>query len=193
MKILRGFIDEFFEYLEQISSEISYSLDSLLFWRGQVSFFNVELPLYSAAVYFSAIYVIERPRLIPSYFFFCCGWILLAISGNRSDYPAPLYRSKSFLYYMSKMLLPSNLQKYRNGENIGRFEGLNKAEEMKKKKLDRKEANKKFRAQIAHVRREMQLFLASLSDLSLHTSEDGFKYNPLSRLLPIQLLLKGKI
>ena len=192
MKVLRGFIDEFFEYLEQISSEINYSFDSLFFWRGQVSILNVDLPLYSAATYFSAIYVIETPHLIPSYFFLCCACIFLMILGNRSNYPAPLYRSKSFFYHLNSFL-PSGMQKTMNGENIHAAEGYEKAEEMKQKKLRRMEANKKFRTQIANIRREMQLFLVSLSDLSLHTNEAGVKYNPLSRLLPIQLLLKGKI
>lgn len=85
------------------------------------------------------------------------------------------------------------MQKALNGEDIDAAEGYDKAEEMKQKKLKRMEANKQFRTQIANIRREMQLFLVSLSDLSLHTNEDGVKYNPMSRLLPIQLLLKGKI
>ncbi len=191
MKVLRGLIDEFFGYLEQISSEINYSIDSLFFWRGQVTIFTKELPLYSATAYLSSIYVVERPQLIPSYLFFCCAWVLLIILGNRSNFPAPLYRSKSFMYYM-KIFLPSTVKLRVEGETISASEGFEKVEEMRLKRIKRVEANKKFKEQINRVKRQMQQFLASLSDLSLHTNEDGVKYNPLSRLLPIQLLLKGK-
>ncbi len=190
MKILRGYIDEVLEYIEQFSYEMNYAIDSLFFWRGQVSVGKAEVPLHSAIVYFSAIYVVERPYLLPSYFFFCCAWILLIILHKRSHRPSPLYRSKSLFYHLS-YLFPE-IKSNEEGQSISRGEGYHEEEEIKRKKKERMEANKRLKVRIAAVRREMQEFLQALSDLSLHTSEGGVNYNPLSRLLPIQLLLKGK-
>ena len=190
MKVLRAYIDEFLEYIEQSAHEIQYALDSLLFWRGQVSLGHIEIPLYSIITYFSMIYVIERPRLLPSYLFFCCAWILLTILQKRSNYPSPLYRSKSFFYHLNSFF-PLTYKNH-TGAKIDAGEGSEEEERMKRRKKEQMEANQQLKTRIAEIRREMQKFLAALSDLTLHTSEVRVSINPLSRLLPIQLLLKGE-
>ena len=192
MKILRSYCDELLEYIEQLSYELSYALDSLLFWRGQVSVFNHELPLYSLIVYISAIYVTERPRLLPSYFFFCVAWVLLAVSNRRSNFPAPIHRSKSFLYHFNSFF-PQSGQNKLSGLNIKAGEGYAEMKAMEEKRKNDLEANKELKKRIAQVRREMQQILDVLSTLNLDTTEGGVTYNPLSRLLPIQLLLKGEL
>ncbi len=191
MKVIRGYIDELLEYIEQISDELNYSIDSLFFWRGQVWIGKHRIPLYSALAYITSIYVTERPHLFPSYFFFCCAWILLIISTKRSNYPAPIHRSKSYLHHLS-CFLPKSLQRACPGVEINASEGQVEVEVMRRRKKKRMENNQRLKSQIAHVRREMQKILAALSDWSMDTNDNGVNYNPLSKLLPIQLLLRGK-
>lgn len=191
LKILRSYIDELLEYLELLSDEVSYACDSLLFWRGQVTIWNVRLPLYSATVYLSAIYVTEHPQLFLSYLFFCCALILLIISSKRSNYPAPMYQSKSFFYYV-RSVFPFFRQETRVGVNIDAYEGHLEEQSMIRRKKKRMKENQRLKNQIAHVRGEMQKIVAALTDLSIHTSEVGANINPLSKLLPVQLLLRGK-
>lgn len=101
-----------------------------------------------------------------------------------------MYRSKSFLYHL-RSLLPRPLRKTNDGEEIDAFEGHLEEQIMKRIKKKRMEKNQRLKSQIAHVRNEMQKILVALTDLSMDTSEGGVNYNPLSRLLPVQLVLRG--
>jgi hypothetical protein len=171
--------------------EINSALDSVLFWRGQVTFFGkISLPLHSSIVFCSAVYVLEYPRSAPSFLFFSIAYCMLIQMNRRKNEPSPWFRCKPFTTCITTALL--RFEDNTHGTNIDSGDGIHekiKNEENKKKKI---EEDKRLQENIAAVRRELQQILSSLGDLSLHTNEDGASLNPLKRLLPVQLLLKGK-
>lgn len=137
------------------------------------------------------LYFTCEARLIPSYICFCLASIFLLILNTRSSCPSPLYRTKSFMFHLKSLLLPSSQTQQEDDQTINPHEGIQEIQVRNLKKKKMIEANKRLKNRIAHVRREMQQILAALSDLSLDTSENS-GYNPLSRLLPVQLILRGK-
>jgi len=191
MKVLRSYIDEILEYLEIWSFEFHGAIKSLIFWRGQVRFFNLHLPLHSLFAYLSAIYVIERPQLIPAYIFFCAAWCMLALMSRRSKHPSPWLQTKSFSHHLRKStpLIQSIKSK---GVKIVPGEGYTTMKEMEEERKRVMEEDKMLQSKIATVRSELQHILAAISEVDLVTNENGGGLNPLKKLLPVQLLLRGK-
>ena len=191
MKVLKSLVDEVLEYIQMGTYEISSGLGSLLFWRGQVKVFgNIHLPLHSLVAFCSAVYVIDHPHSVPSFIFFSIAYYMLVQMNHRKNDPSPWYRCKTFNKWFPTAFLPF----YNNsdGININAGDGIRERLEIEKEKLRRIEEDKLLQEKIAAVRSELQQILSSLGDFSLHTSDDGVSLNPLKRLLPIQLILKGK-
>jgi hypothetical protein len=191
MKILRSYIDEFMEYIEMTTFEITLALHSLIFWKGQVQIFGFSIPLYSALVFLSAIYVIENLHLIPAYFFFFLGSCMYLQMNRRSNNPSPWHRSHSFWYHMMQ-ILPLFSVFPKQGITIEMGEGYDEMIEQEKERQKILEEDKILQAKISSVRQELNSILSALSDFSLQTTEMANAFNPLSKLLPVQLLL-GKI
>lgn len=191
MKILRSYIDEFMEYLEMCTFEITLALNSLLFWKGQVQILGCSIPLYSALVFLSAIYVIENVHLIPAYFFLILGSCMYLQMNRRSRNPSPWHRSHSFWFHLTR-ILPFFSWTQKQGITIEKGEGYDEMLEREKQRQKTLEEDKLLQAKISSVRQELNSILAALSDFSLQTTEMANAFNPLSKLLPLQLLL-GKI
>ena len=191
MKVLKSLVDELLEYIQMGTYEVNSSLDSVLFWRGQVHFFgNISLPIHSLIVFCSAVYVVEFPRSAPSFLFFSIAYCMLVQMSRRKNDPSPWFRCKSFMTCIATLLLPFIDNNHGTTIEVGDgFHEKIKGEENKRKKI---EEDKRLQENIAAVRRELQQILSSFGDFSLQTNEDGASLNPLKRLLPIQLLLKGK-
>lgn len=186
MKVLRSYIDEFLRSLEVCSFELSRGLHSLILWKGQVKVFNVHLPLHSFLAFVTASYVIERPHLIPAYFSFCAAWCLGILMVRQRNHPSPWHKARSI------DPIPFVPRKTPFGETIDSGQGY---EEMKRMEEERKrvmEEDKLLQSKIATLRRELQQFLATISDVNLVTSENRGGLNPLRKLLPVQLVMKGK-
>jgi hypothetical protein len=191
MKVLRSYIDEILEYLEICSFEFHGAVKSLIFWRGQVQFFNLHLPLHSLFAYLSAMYVIERPQLIPAYIFFCAAWCMLILMSRSSKHPSPWLQTKSFSHHLRKLtpLIPSAKSE---GVKIVPGEGYTTMKGMEEERKRVREEDKMLQSKIASVRSELQQILAAISQVDLVTNENGGGLNPLRKLLPVQLLLRGK-
>jgi len=62
---------------------------TLLLWRGhfelKVSGKTYMLPIHSLTAFLFAIYLVERPQLMPSFFFASIAWMLLAVIGWKSN------------------------------------------------------------------------------------------------------------
>eukprot|EP00555_Chaetoceros_dichaeta_P001410 CAMPEP_0198276946 /NCGR_PEP_ID=MMETSP1447-20131203/65586_1 /TAXON_ID=420782 /ORGANISM="Chaetoceros dichaeta, Strain CCMP1751" /LENGTH=783 /DNA_ID=CAMNT_0043971933 /DNA_START=345 /DNA_END=2693 /DNA_ORIENTATION=- len=57
---------------------------------------TVPLPIDSFVVFICSIALVENPALLPSYFFFFCGWALITVLNWRRNHPNPWYRTLSF-------------------------------------------------------------------------------------------------
>jgi len=189
MQILKSYIDEFLEYVELWSFEINWGIQSLFFWRGQVRVGKLNLPLHSLLAFVSATYVIERPHLIPAWIFFCAAWCMLILMSRRSNHPSPWYRSRSFFFYL-RCFLPFLPAADSRGVHIDAGEGVKEQREMEEKRKKTMEEDKMLQSKIATVRRELQQMLAAVNQVNLVTSERN-GLHPLSRLLPVQLILRG--
>jgi len=191
MKVLRSYIDEFLGSLEVCSFELSRGLNSLIFWKGQVQICNRKLPVHSLLAFVSASYVIERPHLIPAYICFCAAWCLMILMSRQSNHPSPWHKSRSFTAHIADQV-PFLATKSEHGVSIERDQGYDEMMEMETERKRIMEEDKLLQSKIATIRRELQQILATLSDVNLVTSENRGGLNPLRKLLPVQLILRGK-
>ena len=111
---------------------------------------------------------------------------------RRRNHPCPWYRSMSYLDY-AKFFLPFLISKEPKGVTIRVGEGFEEKERMEADRKKQMEEDKLLQEKIARVRRELNEILVTISDASLKASEDRAikSFNPLSKLLPIQLILRG--
>ncbi len=191
MKVLKSYIDEILEYIERASFEIQLGINSFIFWRGQVKVWKFNVPLHSMVAFGSATYIIERPHLLPAYFFFCIAWIMIVLMLRRRGHPSPWYRSKSFFHHL-RSFTPFLRSPRTKGVSIERYEGFKAKVEMEELRKKTIEEDKMLQSRIAAFRTELQEMLSALSEIHLDTTPEGRRFNPLSRLLPLQLLLRGE-
>jgi hypothetical protein len=64
--------------------------------------------------------------------------------------------------------------------------------EMEQERKRIMEEDKLLQSKIATLRRELQQFLVTIGDVNLVTSENRGGLNPLRKLLPVQLFMRGK-
>lgn len=185
MKVLRSYIDELFEYMEfAIYSSKDFIL-SLIFWRGQVYVGSLHLPLHSVVAFLSSVYAIETPRLLPSFFLFSISYCMLILMVQKQSHPSPWYRCKPFGYSLFRFLNLSLKTSIQPGE------GAEQSEALKVSWKEKIEHEKEMQSEISRLRSEIQKVLVGMGKkISIQTREEGDSLNPLTRLLPIQLLLK---
>lgn len=104
MKLFRSHINELLTAKRTLTYVIGDSLHSLIFWRGQVKVGNTWLPLHSAIVFSFSVHAVEKPQLLPSFFFFACGWIMISSMCQRESHPSPWHRGHSFYHYWNILL-----------------------------------------------------------------------------------------
>jgi len=192
MKILRSYVDEILENIEFASFELKMGLKSLIFWQGQVRFGRVNLPLHSFLAFVSATYVIEQPHLIPAYIFFCAAWCMLFLMCRQNRDPYPWSQTGSFSHHL-KSFVPYLPTERSHGESIYEGQGFKEKQEQDEERKKIMEEDKMLHSKIARVRRELEQILAAVSEVNLDTYEGVGGLNPLSRLLPVQLILRGAL
>ena len=185
-----SYIDEIMEYIELGSFEVTSGIQSLILWRAQVYIWRLGIPLHSLLAFVSATYVVERPHLVPSYLCFCLAWFMLVNMNRRKNHPCPWYQSRAFRDYL-KLFLPFYESIEPKGVTIEPGEGFEEKERMEARRKQQMEDDKLLQAKIAKVREELNEILVSVSDSNLQT-ENQSAFNPLSKLLPVQLVLRGR-
>ncbi len=190
MKILKSYIDEILENMEAFTFEMRVGMESLIFWRGQLKVGIFNFPIHSIIAFTSATYVVERPHLLPAYFFFCIAWMMIILMLRKRFHPSPWHRSNSFFYHL-KSFLPFASSCRRKGVTIDPFQGYQAKVEMDEWRKNKIADDKLLQSKIAKVREELQQMLSALSEINLDTHERTGGINPLSRLLPVQLILRG--
>jgi len=103
MRLFRSHINEIMTQKRYMSYAISDAMRSLIYWRGQVKFGNVWLPLHSAIVFYFSIHVVEKPHLLPSFILFGCAWIMIANMLQSVSHPNPWHRGHSFAHYLNTL------------------------------------------------------------------------------------------
>jgi len=192
MKILKSYIDEILENMEAFTFESRVGMESLIFWRGQLKVGIFNIPIHSIIAFTSATYVIERPHLLPAYFFFWIAWMMIILMSRKRFHPSPWHRSNSFFHHL-KSILPFASSSRRKGVTIDPYQGHKAKVEMDEWRKNKIVDDKLLQSKITKVREELQQMLSALSEINLDTHERTGGLNPLSRLLPVQLILRDII
>jgi hypothetical protein len=186
LKVARSYVNEIFEYKRHISYAISDSICSLIFWRGQVEFFSIRLPLHSILFFLVTSTLVERPYLLPSFLILSIPWIMIANGRLRRQHPSPWYRCPTFFNYLDVLLYGSSkLSVHKIIANEGLEESL--AYELSWRQREQDDMKK------AEKRAEMQQELMSVGDESIHTAvAAGIPIDLLERLGRYQGYIGGK-
>ena len=104
MSVFRSLINEIMTVKRDTAYVMSDAMKSLIFWRGQVRVGHVWLPLHSMLAFYLSTIVIEKPRLLPSFFLFGFAWIMIANMLNKQAHPSPWRRGHSFTEYLAVLL-----------------------------------------------------------------------------------------
>lgn len=149
------------------------------------------MPLHSVLAFVSATYVIERPPLFPAYFFFCVAWVMSVLMIRQNRNPSPWFRKKAFSHHLYEFvpLRPGGID---NGRTIEAHEGFEENKKLNEERKQLMEDDKMLQSKIAALRRELQQIFESVSDVSLDTYDNVGSLNLMSKLLPIQLILRGE-
>ncbi len=192
IQLLRSYVNEMIQLKRLLFYAVGDAAKSLVMWKGQVKLFGKDLPLHSACAFLSAMYVIERPHLLPGYFFISIAWIMLASMLCRTQHPSPWQKVPSFYHYLH-ILIKGEAPKKRT--TILTMENHKEAEEF--------EANWEHRIKTdldaSWKAWELQLEMDRIGNEDLNTEETKTLTDPLAialenlkpRLFPIQKRLRG--
>jgi len=126
MRLFRSHIHEILTQKRNIARLVKDALYSLVFWKGQVN----GLPIHSAVAFGWGVHVVENPRLLPSAFFFLCGWVMISNMFRRRNHPNPWQRGPSFgdywnvLVHGRSMRVPKEIRPYENEAEARKYEKL---------------------------------------------------------------------
>jgi len=102
LNLLKSEANEMMDMYQSARYATFESLESLIFWRGQVGLAGeAKVPLYSLIAYVFCAYVVERPYLLPSLFFWCTFFVMVASYGHRTHHPSPWHRCRNITDFAS--------------------------------------------------------------------------------------------
>ena len=103
----------------------------LMLWRGtfQIAVFGrtIKLPVHSLSAFMSAIWMVERPQMIPSFSFAMLAWVLLATMDYRRALPDVWSRCKPYREYLETLVFgqssapPASIKSRENYEEAQAF------------------------------------------------------------------------
>jgi len=179
------YIDELTAY-KYATYYLQDALEALILWRGhtKVSIFGKEfkLPMHSLNAFLVCVLLVERPQLVPSFFFASIGWLMLAVMGFRRNSPDPWIRCRSFLELLQVLILgkplldPRPIEAFENEEEARKF-----VEEFEERVKKAEEEAAKIAEEAAKLEEEREKELAELGDLDTDISSGksgGRSINP---------------
>jgi C2 domain len=176
LTVTRSYINEIFEYKSHLSYAIRDSLESLMFWRGQVEVFSVLLPIHSMIFFFSTSTLVERPCLFPAFAILSVAWLMIANGRRRHQHPSPWCRCHTFLHYLGILI---NGKSSISFQKIKAYEGRDEAISCEEAWKKREEEDTKRAEKRADLERELQ----EHGDENIHTQvQMGIPLDLLERL-----------
>ena len=143
LQLFWSLLDEILSKRQHLGYIISDTFYSLIFWRDQVA----GIPLHSAVVFYASVNVIERPHLLPSYFLFLSGWVMLVSLLQRNSHPNPWRRGHSLLHYWNILIHGKSLDDVR--KEIRPMEGYKDAVKYERRWMERmNEDNRQYAKQV---------------------------------------------
>jgi len=182
INLLKSQANEMMELLQDVQYVVVDATKSLIFWRGQVMLGKADFPLYSLLAYIFCAYVVERPHLLPSLFFWFLFFVMSASYGHRRHHPSPWYRSKPISDYLSiiaKGKATPTVMSIQAGQGVKEIAAL---EEAWKSRIE-------LDAMAASKRSEMQEKVTAVEEAVDNKKGAGPsvpQMDPLALLLPLQ-------
>lgn len=203
---VKSHCDELYSYLV-IYYYMEDAFTRLLLWRGgkevfipvpdiaakPIKWISVRFPVSSLIAFLSLINLIEKPDLIPSFFFASIGWLLVETAGWRREHPRPWTWCKNFQYFLFAL--------------VGKVPGPHKIDpnqwaDAKAKAIHSydywearvRRAEEKAKQRTEEYKKEQEEYLRELEEMPDMTATEelveyssGFKVDPIrSYLFPIQ-------
>jgi hypothetical protein len=162
--IVRSYINEILEYKNTLGYCMVDSIQSLIFWRGQVQVFEMVLPLHSLVFFLACSKLLERPSLFPAFCFLGVGWIMLITLMQRRQHPSPWFGCPSFQNYLQILLVGETPIQF---ERIEPFHLMEQIDAHEKAWRDRVERDQKHIATLT----ELQQKLNAIGDEAIHTKQ----------------------
>jgi hypothetical protein len=130
MKYINSYIEELLA-IQHVLYYIKDAAESLLLWRGtmpiQIGSQTFLFPIHSLSAFLVFTYLVERPQMCPTMFFFFIGWFMLAVMDYRRRSPDVWSRCKSFPEFVtilavgSTPLPPANIKPFENQEESQKY------------------------------------------------------------------------
>ena len=153
LTLIRSYANELLAYKLAMGYTIADSLRSLVFWRGQVEFFNILIPLHSCLFFFMATSLVERPQLVVPFSLIGVAWIMLANLTLRRQHPSPWHRCPSFSHYLHLLHTGRSRTPI---TSIQKLEGDEAAKAYESEWKDRLEEDKRVAAKRAALQQEIK-------------------------------------
>lgn len=134
LTVLRSYINEIMEYKTILQYCLSDTLQSLVFWRGQVKVMKLHLPIHSYLFFWACTTIIEKPHMIVPFVLLGIAWIMLASLTLRLQHPSPWNRCPTFWEYLEVLC---NGRSSGSSPNIEKFESLDHINSFEKALKDR--------------------------------------------------------
>mmetsp|Transcript_11555 Transcript_11555/g.25337 ORF Transcript_11555/g.25337 Transcript_11555/m.25337 type:complete len:715 (+) Transcript_11555:140-2284(+) len=205
---IKAYTDEMMAYLT-----IYYALEdvfiSLVLWRGysiitlpmpsystrSIKWIDAGFPLHSLVAFICCVCLVENPDFLPSFFFGCIGWLLLATVERRARNPNPWNRSKSFSHFLSSLVLGKTIMGPQLIEAHENVDGVVESETFWDKRVRDMEERANKRAE--EYAEEQEQYMKDLKEIG-DTNEDlsaqtvgGYSLDPTrAYLFPIQQYLR---
>ena len=101
LTVAKSYVNEIFEYKAALSYVAGDTVRSLMFWRGQVDFCTIMLPVHSFLFFCMSTDLVERPHKIVPYSFLGVAWAMIAMNTMIRQHPSPWNRPPSFWQYLN--------------------------------------------------------------------------------------------
>jgi hypothetical protein len=167
---------------------------ALLLWRGtyRLSLFGKSLlfPIHSLSAFLLAVFLVERPQLLPSFCFASIAWLLLATMGYRRSLPDVWSRCRSYGELIETLAVgessapPASIKSRENYEEALAFrEAYHKR--VLESELRAQEAYEEALKAEEEYEREMEEI--GDTDTDIATKRKGMSIDPFKRVLfPVQ-------
>jgi hypothetical protein len=205
---IKSHCDELYSYLT-IYYAMEDAIIRLFLWRGgkevfiptpdiaakSIKWIGVRFPITSVIAFLSFINLIEKPDLIPSFFFASIGWLLVLTAGWRLEHPSPWMWCKNFQYFLFAVVFgrvpgPQTIDPNQWADD--KAKGIHSYDYWEARV---RQAEEKAKQRAEEYRKEQEEYLRELEEIGDVTEElveysTGFGIDPIrTYLFPIQQYL----
>lgn len=188
LMVLRSYVGEMFEYQALVNYAIGDSITSLILWRPQWHIGVFQIPLHSIVAFVSGAFLVETPRLLPSFFCFGVAWIMIASMSARAHNPSPWLRCRNFLNYL-EILIRGRSSACLSNINVEPGEGAAATARLEAAWKVRRQAD----AERSEKLWELQLKLNDIGKEEIHAGTKIKQIDPLAAYLPILIRVQKRL